>query len=105
MAPGPLSQVYTSSKIMLVERASHAAFQDESDQPTYRYYQSEKILGKLYRAINEKQIWDEHMQTDQRSNTEGFWESFLEGVLYQYDSLQSVIWNSYEEDAWQIQHA
>lgn len=30
---------------------------DDDDLPRYRYYESTKVLGKLYRAIDERQIF------------------------------------------------
>jgi hypothetical protein len=32
---------------------------DDDDFTTYRYYESEKILGKLYRAIDERKIFQD----------------------------------------------
>ncbi|KAL5366238.1 RNA dependent RNA polymerase-domain-containing protein [Aspergillus floccosus] len=76
MAPGPLAQVYDKSKIMITELSSHAAY-DEDGPPHILYHKSDRILGKLYRAINEKKIWHEHIDTGPSPDEDSFWTRFV----------------------------
>lgn len=40
--------------------------EDDDDFPTYRYYESTKVLGKLYRAIDERSIFENIQQRAMR---------------------------------------
>ncbi|KAK8009403.1 hypothetical protein PG991_011954 [Apiospora marii] len=37
---------------------------EENDSPRFKYYESDKILGQLYRAIDEKRIWHESVRVN-----------------------------------------
>lgn len=50
---------------------------DEDDTPTYRYYESDKILGKLFRAIDEHEIFADVQQ----SKTRKAGNAVLSGIL------------------------
>ncbi|EAU30181.1 predicted protein [Aspergillus terreus NIH2624] len=76
MAPGPLAQVYSKSKITLTELSSHAAY-DEDGPSHILYYKSDRILGKLYRAIDEKRIWHERIDTGPSPDEDSFWARFV----------------------------
>ncbi|KAM3449446.1 hypothetical protein MY3296_006911 [Beauveria thailandica] len=58
MAPAPPTTTYDLGDIAFVEVDEE---EDEGDdgfgRPKYRYHKSEKILGQLYRAIDEKNLW------------------------------------------------
>ncbi|BDD58416.1 hypothetical protein MAP00_003696 [Monascus purpureus] len=55
------TSTYYRSEIELDRYVIHEAYdEDEHDtEPRRKYYKSDKILGKLYRAINERKIWYE----------------------------------------------
>lgn len=76
MAPGPLAQVYSKSKITLTELSSHVAY-DEDGPSHILYYKSDRILGKLYRAIDEKRIWHERIDTGPSPDEDSFWARFV----------------------------
>ncbi|KAF9890609.1 hypothetical protein FE257_005740 [Aspergillus nanangensis] len=106
MAPGPQMQIYSHSKVMFTELTSHAAF-DDDDYNEFRfvYYRSEKILGKLYRAINEKEIWNECIQTSTTPNAAGFWNQFTSDLSEAYPTLQLSKWEHRMDEAWKIRFA
>lgn len=60
-APGPHVQIMSKKSILYdttVGGNSSDNDDDEDDGPApYRYYESNKILGKLYRAIDERKIF------------------------------------------------
>lgn len=61
-APGPHVHILKLDGITLeyLEKDLPLGQQDEDDDmPRYRYYESQKILGKLYRAIDERAIFQE----------------------------------------------
>ncbi len=57
------NQVKMEEKNGLLLEASSLVTQDDNndddDFPAYRYYKSHKILGKLYRAIDEHEVFSE----------------------------------------------
>ena len=59
-APGPHVIVEEREGICFEERVDPGdVVEDEDDDFTkYRYYRSEKVLGKLYRAIDERKIFE-----------------------------------------------
>ena len=48
------SEISFDSPLLLVTNEDD---EDDNTGPNYGYYKSEKILGKLFRAIDEKRIW------------------------------------------------
>lgn len=67
------------------------------------YYQSEKILGRLYRNVDEKKIWDEDIHRSINTAGPSVWDQLLtivqnEVVKYKLD----VDWNRRSEEAWKI---
>ncbi|KAF5024311.1 hypothetical protein F66182_3588 [Fusarium sp. NRRL 66182] len=89
---------------------AHIADEEEDDNADdgmarfkTKYYPSEKILGHLYREVDEKKIWDEDIH--RRINTAGpsVWDQLLtivenEIVKYKLD----VDWTRKSEEAWKI---
>lgn len=68
-APGPHVTVEKKEGISFDEAGDPDADGDEDDDfSRYRYYESDKVLGKLYRAIDEREIFNE---IQQRARTDG----------------------------------
>lgn len=63
--------------------------EDENKAPRYDYYESEKILGKLYRAIDEKKIWHENVKihTPHSDDSRNMWRDFLLRVENECEAL------------------
>lgn len=51
----------------------------------YRYHRSEKILGKLYRSIDENRIWAKDIHTTIDTSGPSVWEQFLNLVRVQIE--------------------
>lgn len=62
MAPGPHVTIIKKEAITFVESPSWAEDYDEDDFQEYRYYESENINGKLYRAIDEREVFKDIQQ-------------------------------------------
>lgn len=66
-APGP--RVLMENLISLEDLEDHVDMEeieelDEYTTPPPKYYRSEKVLGKLYRAIDEQQLFKEIQQSN-----------------------------------------
>jgi hypothetical protein len=61
-APGPYAKIHEKEGIDFEAPSNREAGEigdDDDDFSNYRYYESDKILGKLYRAIDERKIFNE----------------------------------------------
>ncbi|RGP68784.1 hypothetical protein FLONG3_8047 [Fusarium longipes] len=67
------------------------------------YYQSDKILGRLYRNVDEKKIWDEDIHRSINTTGPSVWDQLLtiaqkEVIEYKLD----IDWTRKSEEAWKI---
>ncbi|KAF4977551.1 hypothetical protein FZEAL_5922 [Fusarium zealandicum] len=68
-----------------------------------RYYKSEKILGRLYRSVDEKKIWNEDIHRSIDMDGPSVWDQLLtivetEIVKYKLD----IDWTRQSVEAWKI---
>jgi hypothetical protein len=74
--------------------------EDEDDEySSYRYYESEKILGKLYRAIDEREIFEQiQARADVKDNVQR--SSVIDGVWkYVQKRVVGIQWEYLMNDA------
>jgi len=62
MAPGPHVTIIKREAIAFVEEKLSEESDDDDDVQGYRYYESDKINGKLYRAIDEREVFKDIQQ-------------------------------------------
>ncbi|KAF7593189.1 hypothetical protein BBP40_011819 [Aspergillus hancockii] len=107
LAPGPRTRLYCKSRIGLEQRVSHANYDDDDDEVErpHLYYKSERILGKLYRAIDERNIWLKHVRSDVVTDEELFWEELVEDVDARCRAHGKDSWEQYSEEAARIRAA
>lgn len=109
LAPGPQTRLYNKSKIGLEQHVSHANYDDDDDdadvEEPYRYYKSEKILGKLYRAIDEQSIWRKHVFSESETDEEFFWNSVIDDCLRRCKSLPRTPREEHLDEAKRIRAA
>ena len=89
----------------IVEEAERSAVvEEENEGPKYEYYESAKVLGKLYRAINESEIFQDLQQStsstiearrDDRAIIRKVWEHVSR-------KIPSTRWKRYVSEARQI---
>ncbi|KAM5343104.1 hypothetical protein ACJ41O_014070 [Fusarium nematophilum] len=70
-----------------------------------RYYKSEKILGRLYRGVDEEKIWHEDIHRSINMDGPSVWDQLLsivetEIVKYKLD----IDWKRRSEEAWKIRN-
>ena len=68
MAPGPHVIVQRNKPLSFDERPENSNTNDDDDAPPFEYYPSDKILGKLYRAIDERKIFEDVQQRNTSHN-------------------------------------
>ncbi|KAB8216270.1 RNA dependent RNA polymerase-domain-containing protein [Aspergillus novoparasiticus] len=108
LAPGPQTRLYNKSKIGLEQHVSHANYDDDDDadvEEPYRYYKSEKILGKLYRAIDEQSIWRKHVLSETETDEGFFWNSVMDDCLRRCKSLPRTPREEHLDEAKRIRAA
>ncbi|KAH7312571.1 RNA dependent RNA polymerase-domain-containing protein [Stachybotrys elegans] len=102
LAPAPPTVIHDRSEISFDDKANDppGGNRDEDDNagPVYKYYRSDKILGKLFRAIDEKKIWAENVKVA-RSDTIDIWTRLLTVVKRQFKPILESIFppTSYNE--------
>lgn len=111
MAPAPPTHLQNRTEIIFDAPTRPAAdeYNDEEEDsgPGFRYYLSDKVLGQLYRAINEQKIWNESVRIDRRQgDANEVWNRFQSYVIEQCDDrLGGVAWHSFMDEAWDIRRA
>jgi hypothetical protein len=107
MAPGPQTHIYRKSRIGFEQRVSYANYNDDDDEVErpHRYYKSEKILGKLYRAIDEGNIWLKHVRCEEATDETSFWDELIEDHEDRCRALGRDSWEEYAEEAARIRAA
>lgn len=94
LAPAPQTHVVDKYEIELDQQfVQHSYDEDEGDfGPPHQYYKSEKILGKLYRAIDERKIWFEDVRSSVVSDADAFWRQFIRSCTQRCNSLGYIVW-------------
>ncbi|CAN8097779.1 unnamed protein product [Discula destructiva] len=107
LAPGPETRIVEHSAIQLDEYILEPAPDEDEDQfaaARFEYYKSNKVLGHLYRAVDEHKIWKEDVQSKVRERGASFWDEFIEKLRPRYETLagQPRGWEVHLETARQI---
>lgn len=74
---------------------------DDAEGPRHKYYESKKVLGELYRAIDERKIWMDDIKTTTAPGSD-FWDTFLHGIQSQIEAIGCVRWEQHLEEAERI---
>ncbi len=116
LAPGPLAHVHDRSEIELEEPdgtqwTNQDDDDEDADRPVFRYYYSDKVLGKLFRAVDERKIWHNNIRRgmDAWVGDVPFWDSFLDVMMDRITKLgdddDDVGWQHRIGEAWRIRSA
>jgi hypothetical protein len=68
-------------------------------RPVYKYYKSDKLLGQLYRAIDEQQIWNQSIRPIRIAATTSFWPRFIQGVITKCNIRGPIRWRDHRDTA------
>lgn len=108
MSPAPLTNLKDRTEIVFDAPTAPAAMtgdEDDDTSPNYMYYISDKILGRLYRAIDEKKIWFEDIKIGKQAIS-SIWRELLDYLasICEHD-LKGITWAEFKPEAWEIRHA
>ncbi len=107
LAPGPQAHIYEKSEIELDQDVLQPTYDEDEDDsgPPRKYYKSEKILGKLYRAIDERKIWYENVRSKFEPGGASFWDQFIHSCTKRCNVFGEIMWTRRIEEAWRIRSA
>ncbi|KXJ96331.1 RNA dependent RNA polymerase-domain-containing protein [Microdochium bolleyi] len=104
MAPVPPANLKDRTEICFETPLKPAEEVDEDDDsgPQYEYYKSDRVLGKLYRNIDEKKIWQEDIQVHERRRGATIWDQILQYIKRSCEVIGSVNWRDALTEAGEI---
>ncbi|KAK4223301.1 RNA dependent RNA polymerase-domain-containing protein [Podospora fimiseda] len=108
MARAPDIQIYDKGDVELDDYVVHEYDDDDSGDPgpRLRYYKSEKIIGQLFRAVDEHRIWHESIRRTLPRGVVPFWRDFVDKIIRDRISpLGNVNWHRRVGEATQIRRA
>lgn len=107
MAPAPPAELKNRNEIVFDSPVLPATNDDEDDNtgPQYQYYKSDRILGKLYRAIDERRIWNDEVKVRAVRHAASVWDSLLLYVEDKCEELGGVDWRPALQEAHGIRQA
>ncbi len=108
MAPAPPANIVDKTEIRFEPPVAPSADEDEDEDtgPKHRFYKSEKILGKLYRAIDEKRIWKDDIHLVVNHSGPLLWDEIIVHIKRRCDmNLGHVDWQGAINEARSIRQA
>lgn len=106
LAPAPPANIVDRTEIVFdAPKAPALEDEDEESGPKYQYYKSSKVLGKLYRAIDEKKIWKENIHRATSSQGTSVWDQLSRYIRSECEKLGDVNWRPLQDDARRIRQA
>ncbi|VUC36452.1 unnamed protein product [Clonostachys rosea] len=77
LSPATPLKIYDIGQVELNEEDDDEGDDDGMGMVKHRYYESKKILGRLYRSVDEKKIWDEDVRRLDGAEGDDIWEGLL----------------------------
>lgn len=107
MAPAPPANIVDKTEIQFEAPTAPSAEEDEDDDtgPRHKFYASTKILGKLYRAIDEKKIWKDDIHVPVNRHGTSLWDELFVHIGGECENLGGVDWERALDEAHNIRQA
>ncbi|KAI8634474.1 RdRP-domain-containing protein [Xylariaceae sp. FL1651] len=107
LAPAPPANIIDRTEVRFEAPLAPSIEADEDDDsgPKHQFYRSDKILGKLYRAIDEKKIWKEDIHLIINRSGISLWDELLVHVDRECEKLGHVDWMAALNEARSIRQA
>lgn len=108
LARGPSIIIHDKSAITMDQSLAPQDDENEDDDeggPRHSFYASDKILGKLYRAVDEQKIWAEDIRMTVVVEGPSVWEELLAALTERASAIGPLEWQHRLEEAHGIRHA
>ncbi|KAI0537726.1 RNA dependent RNA polymerase-domain-containing protein [Xylaria digitata] len=108
LAPAPPANIVDKSEIQFEPPVAPSAEEDEDDDtgPKHQFYISDKVLGKLYRAIDEKKIWKDDIHLNVNRLGPYLWDELMVYITRQCEkNFGHVDWRGALNEAQSIRQA
>ncbi|KAI0469337.1 RNA dependent RNA polymerase-domain-containing protein [Xylaria cf. heliscus] len=107
LAPAPPANIVDKTEIQFEAPTAQSADEDEDDDtgPRHQFYASTKILGKLYRAIDEKKIWKDDIKLVINRYGLSLWDELFVHIRHECKDLGDVDWEGAVDEAHNIRQA
>ncbi|PFH58837.1 hypothetical protein XA68_13165 [Ophiocordyceps unilateralis] len=106
LAPAPPLKLYDLGQIAHIEDEDRN--EDEEDgmgMMKHKYHPSAKILGRLYRGVDEKKIWNEDIHRTVKTSGPSVWDQLMGRVETELEALGlDLDYESYAEKGWQLRN-
>ncbi|KAK5651977.1 hypothetical protein OQA88_11520 [Cercophora sp. LCS_1] len=104
LAPGPWVKIRDRADLEMDNFIAQDEDEDEdAEGPRHKYYESKKLLGKLYRAVEEDKIWNEEVKLV-INGAEDFWEKLIPALQDRVAEIGDVDWQRRVSDAESLRH-
>lgn len=108
ISPAPIANLKNRAEIVFDAPTAPAAMtgdEDDDTGPNHMYYISDKVLGQLYRGIDERKIWFDNIKINKPAIS-SIWRELLEYVRSICEQeLEGITWDEFKSEAWEIRHA
>ncbi|KAL8337689.1 hypothetical protein RB598_006535 [Gaeumannomyces tritici] len=107
LSPGPIANLHDKDEILMEQyRAPDPEEElEHGEPPRFKYYKSGKILGKLYREVDEEKIWRNDVHRRVAASGPSFWETFLNLILDRAAAVGAMSWPVRVDEARRIKGA
>ncbi|KAI1456489.1 RdRP-domain-containing protein [Annulohypoxylon moriforme] len=105
LAPAPPANLVNQTEVKFEAERRISLDDDDEGGPRHKYYKSEKILGKLFQAIDEKKIWKKDIH--QTINRQGYsvWKRLIQHIQTNCRLFKEVNWQAALDEAHRIREA
>ncbi|KAK3988970.1 RNA dependent RNA polymerase-domain-containing protein [Cladorrhinum sp. PSN332] len=107
LSRGPDITIHDRSEISLDDYTAEEDDDDDAERgPKFKYYKSDKIIGQLFRAVDERKIWHESIRSTVPRGGSSFWWDFINTITHdRIFALGEVNWRRRINEAKMIRHA
>lgn len=79
--------------------------EDNEEGPRHKFYQSNRILGRLYRGVDEERIWAKDIKMETSAKGPSFWDRLIAALQERVSAIGPVEWEHRSAEARRIRHA
>ncbi|KAI2463835.1 RdRP-domain-containing protein [Annulohypoxylon bovei var. microspora] len=99
LAPAPPANIVDRTVVFETQRLAVVEDEDDESGPRHQYYKSDKVLGKLYRAIDEKKIWKQDIHQNVSRHGYSIWDQLIGYIQTRCMELGGVNWQTALDEA------